>query len=1134
MADIFFWLIMVLTISTINVRSINSAWRRRAVFDELKNLDVDVFCLQECCVEYDPEQSEWGFGSCVWSPLCESRNEGVGVLCKNKDIKILSYECIVPGRLLLCHMEHQGTKFRLFNVYAHANKNERKELLNLLRIHLVGRTPTIVAGDFNLIRFVKDREGIGEQKLDVTSKNFNEIVTDFKLKDVVVEVGGEEDAFSYFSDKGTCKSRIDYILVTGSVKIHRCKSYKVSFSDHVALSCRVEVDQQTAFGKGVWKLNTLLLQDPEVYNEFAVFFEKLVAKKKNFNNVLSWWDEVKKQMAEFFKKIGMRKARERREENVKTVKQLHFLYKCKRLGMEVDEEIQQVREKRNEELKRKGKEILFKAKIKDMEEGEKCTRYFFKKVLSPKSTMAAVLVEGKVETGTKIEETVKDFYTDLYSGKEEAKMSEIKEYCQVLEDALNPEDKEMLDCEITEPELLDAVKSMQRNKTPGRDGLPVEFFEFGWTVLGKHFLEVLKYCRQNNCISQSMKEGLITLIFKKKGDRREIKNWRPITLLNSDYKIYAKIFANRMRQVIGKMVGEWQTCAVPGRRMSDGLIMLRDLISHLQSNNEALTVAGIDLEKAYDKVSHKFLFSCLLSLGIPSTVVNTLRSLYTGITSQILVNGRLSPTVDILSGVRQGCPLSPILFICVVEPLLRYVQTDKVMKGFFLPGGDGTKIKSLCYMDDMGFLCGNQSDMNRVDLLLRLFSNVSGLKVNWQKSQLCNLSGMDNVRSEKIPKTESITVLGVHFERNLVNTVNAEKALEKIQKKIEFWKLRRLTFTGKVLISKAVLLPLMLFFSVVFPPNNAWCKRFEMHMCRFFWGSKMERVRREIIKKECKNGGYNVPDLRIFLDMHYWLNCFKIFSSGNRTAKMMKYLAGWEMTKWGWCKIDLTKPKAFIVPIFYLKLKSFFEKNKLNQMDDGSTDKVKLLRWLRKDEMVCNIFNFPSKVAQGVWSKMSWGGVSNRQKEIAWQTFHECLMTKYFLKSRDLSREEMCPRDGCASMETVYHVFWDCKFVTKLRRKLDPFFKEVLGVGLNSLEIWMFGEIKGCKRTQRRVWVFSCIMKEVIWDARCLYVRKNVRLTADDCANLCLAKLHVVYLWDVKLMGAEEASDFWRRSRWKV
>lgn len=93
-------------------------------------------------------------------------------------------------------------------------------------------------------------------------------------------------------------------------------------------------------------------------------------------------------------------------------------------------------------------------------------------------------------------------------------------------------------------------------------------------------------------------------------------------------------------------------------------------------------------------------------------------------------------------------------------------------------------------------------------------------------------------------------------------------------------------------------------------------------------------------------------------------------------------------------------------------------------------------------------------------------------------------MTKHFLKSRDLSREEMCPKDGCASMETVYHVFWDCQFIRKMKRKLNVFFLDVLGIGINSLEIWMFGEVKGCRETQKKEWVFSCIMKEVVWDAR--------------------------------------------------
>lgn len=92
-----------------------------------------------------------------------------------------------------------------------------------------------------------------------------------------------------------------------------------------------------------------------------------------------------------------------------------------------------------------------------------------------------------VVTGVGVDESVRDFYADLYSGKEGAEVQEIQEYCQVLQDVLSPQDKDMLAAEMTELELLEAVKSMQRNKTPGRDGLLVEFLKFLWPVLGKHF-----------------------------------------------------------------------------------------------------------------------------------------------------------------------------------------------------------------------------------------------------------------------------------------------------------------------------------------------------------------------------------------------------------------------------------------------------------------------------------------------------------------------------------------------------------------------------------------------------------------------------------------------------------------------
>lgn len=121
---------------------------------------------------------------------------------------------------------------------------------------------------------------------------------------------------------------------------------------------------------------------------------------------------------------------------------------------------------------------------------------------------------------------------------------------------------------VTELEVESVLKSMQRNKTLGRDGFSVEVYVMFWPVFKKHLTVIVQYCVSTWELSSTMKKGAITLIFKK-GDRREIKNWRPITLLNVDYKLVAKLLASRMSLVVNKLVGEGQVCAVLGRRISE-------------------------------------------------------------------------------------------------------------------------------------------------------------------------------------------------------------------------------------------------------------------------------------------------------------------------------------------------------------------------------------------------------------------------------------------------------------------------------------------------------------------------------------------------------------------------------------
>lgn len=394
--NFFFLFLMALTVSSINVRSVRSGWRRAAVFDKLSECRADVLCLQECGVERVPEPHEWRYGGSAWSPACVSRCEGVGILIKNPQVVMVSQEVIVPGRLLLVILEYVGCRFRLFNCYAPADRHDRNDFLNTLKLYLPGRMPTIIAGDLNCIREVSDRNSTGEEStLDSSSKLLNEMVVDLRLKDVAVEREGRDASHTYFSDRGSVSSRIDFIFLSEFITV---KSYEVKpflFSDHKMVFCTIMLEEGIVFGRGLWKLNTMILEEEEACTKFEVFFIRLVERKKEFKEILQWWDWVKVQIGIFFKKVGVERARRRKEREEALVERLHLLLKCKKAGIDVEGELEEVREERSIFLREKGKQIIFSAKVQDMEEGEQCSRFFFKKAMGAKKSNEECVYRGR-------------------------------------------------------------------------------------------------------------------------------------------------------------------------------------------------------------------------------------------------------------------------------------------------------------------------------------------------------------------------------------------------------------------------------------------------------------------------------------------------------------------------------------------------------------------------------------------------------------------------------------------------------------------------------------------------------------------------------------------------------------------
>ena len=201
-------------------------------------------------------------------------------------------------------------------------------------------------------------------------------------------------------------------------------------------------------------------------------------------------------------------------------------------------------------------------------------------------------------------------------------------------------------------------------------------------MVGEELAGALNAAYSTGRLSATMREGRIVLLHKK-DDRADLGNYRPITLLNCGYKLLAKALALRLGAALASVIGPQQTAFVPSRSITDNILdhlaVVEDCETRLAAGEDPSTcsaaIAFIDFHKAYDSLSRPWLFRVLSHVGFGPRLQHWVRVMYTACTCRVAYNNFLSPAFPVDSGVRQGCPLSPALFVLAVEPLAAYLQS---------------------------------------------------------------------------------------------------------------------------------------------------------------------------------------------------------------------------------------------------------------------------------------------------------------------------------------------------------------------------------------------------------------------------------------------------------------------------
>lgn len=331
---------------------------------------------------------------------------------------------------------------------------------------------------------------------------------------------------------------------------------------------------------------------------------------------------------------------------------------------------------------------------------------------------------GLVSEVVQVLELASAFYRDLFQERqvEEAAM---ESFLGCLSPRLANAEHLLLERPLSVDELGSAMLSLKCGSAPGGDGLPIEFYRTFWHLVGPILVDVFNESLAVGQLPASMRTGLVTLIHKK-GPREDLANWRPITVLSADYKVLAKVLTRRLGDVLGTVVLPEQTCGVRRQSGSLSLGLVRDVMAWVEQRGLPLAILSLDQEKAFDRVSRRFLFGVLQRLNFGPLFVRWVRLLYTEAVSRIKVGGHLSPSIAQAGGVRQGCPLSPFLYILAIEPLLSRLRQDPLVQGVHLPGGEGLHATVSAYADDVTVFVTTDASFPAINVALEEFGRASG------------------------------------------------------------------------------------------------------------------------------------------------------------------------------------------------------------------------------------------------------------------------------------------------------------------------------------------------------------------------------------------------------------------------
>lgn len=333
------------------------------------------------------------------------------------------------------------------------------------------------------------------------------------------------------------------------------------------------------------------------------------------------------------------------------------------------------------------------------------------------------------------EEAVRFFSDFLNQSPDSYNGTSVDEIKGLLEFRCSVEDCRLLEEEVRGEEIQKVLFAMPSNKSPGPDGYPSEFYKTAWSILGKDFIVAIQSVFRYEFLPKGVNSIILALV-PKKTDTVEMRDYMPIACCNVIYKVVSKIIANRFKRILPRLVTENQSAFIEGRLLRENVLLASELVKDY--HKEAVSprcVMKIDISKAFDSVQWEFVLQSLEAVGIPSRFIHWIRLCITTPSFSVQVNGELAGYFQSKRGLRQGCSLSPYLFVLCMNVLSHKIDKAVRDKKFmFHPRCQSVKLTHLCFADDlMIFVEGTKSSVEGVLSVFDDFTRWSGLSISIEK-----------------------------------------------------------------------------------------------------------------------------------------------------------------------------------------------------------------------------------------------------------------------------------------------------------------------------------------------------------------------------------------------------------------